>query len=453
MATQFSGLVSSTLIHQRTRQDSLSVERLSTSAAPFFAAADIPGLNSLLENAVAGTEDRLLLCDLRGKVHCDTVHEREGMRLPLQEVGTVLSQGETEAQVYDLSLVPLPEPPVDGCRYADYAAAPVLIGDEMVGALVLISPVDEVMGSLESVQRVMIVLFVVIALAAVIIAFFFSHVLTRPISTLTKSIQRMGKGDLSVRVPEKGGGELRELAQSYNTMAEQLEQLDKSRNQFVSNASHELKTPLATMKIVLESMLYQPDMPEDMRQEFMGDMNHEIDRMSTVITDLLTLTQMDNKRMTIRAKPVDIGALTEETVHSLMPMAENRGQQLQADTEPGIIVSADADRLGQVFSNLIENALKYTADGGRIRVKLRRKGKTAVWSVTDNGVGIPEADQQHIFERFYRVDKARSRETGGTGLGLSIVRQLVQLHGGKVTVESEPGKGSTFTVTLPVIDT
>ena len=282
------------------------------------------------------------------------------------------------------------------------------------------------------------------------VALMLSGMLTRPVKALTQTIRRMGKGDLSARVNVRTSGELRELAESYNAMAEQIEHLDKSRSQFVANASHELKTPLATMKLLLENMLYQPDMPQELRTEFMQDINHEIDRLSGIITDLLTLTQMDSHSSPLRVTKVDLSALTEETVHTLQIAAEKKGQTLTADIAPGITLDGDSGKLMQIFYNLTDNAIKYTPENGHIAVRLAQSGANVLFAVTDDGIGIPEEDQKHIFERFYRVDKARSRATGGTGLGLSIVRQLAAMHGGTVSVSSQPGQGATFTVTLPM---
>ena len=262
-------------------------------------------------------------------------------------------------------------------------------------------------------------------------------------------MRKMGKGDLSVRVPVSGSGELRDLAENYNTMAAQLERLDRTRSQFVSNASHELKTPLATMKIMLETVMYQPDMPAELRTEFMQDMNHEIDRLTGIITDLLTLTRMDSEKGEMKKEPVDMSALTTEVIHLLRPAAEKRGQRLESAISSDLVMNGDRDRLYQILYNLTDNALKYSPDGGRIGVSLREEEGSLIWRVRDNGVGIPQEDQEHIFERFYRVDKARSRDTGGTGLGLSIVKQLVTMHGGEISVSSEPGRGSEFKVVFP----
>jgi len=248
----------------------------------------------------------------------------------------------------------------------------------------------------------------------------------------------------------RASGEMKDLADSYNTMAEQIEHFDQSRSQFVSNASHELKTPLTTMKILLENLIYQPDMPQELREEFMKDMNHEIDRLTGVVTDLLTLTQTDSHENALRPETVDLSALTADTVHLLQAAAEKRRQTLRTRIDPEVVISCDRSKCSQIIHNLTDNALKYTPDGGEITVSLSLEGGFARLQVQDNGVGIPKEDQSQIFERFYRVDKARSRATGGTGLGLSIVRQMVTMHGGSITVESEPGQGSLFTVLLPV---
>lgn len=453
MASRLTGFVSEYLYEQRIRQDSLSVEKLATTAAPLFQSASSDALNEMLLSSGGEMGGRLLVVDRDGKVQYDTYARLLGMRLELPEVLAILQEGRTSAYgIYRLGSGE-EDSAGEGAESGDYVAycASALVGSQgMLGVLLYASPVAEMMDSLLAVEQQLISIFALVAVAALVAALFFSQVLTKPIIALTRTIQKMGKGDLSVRVPVKGSGELRNLAASYNAMAEQLEAMDKSRNQFVSNASHELKTPLATMKILLESVLYQPEMPAELRGEFLGDMNHEIDRLTSIITDLLTLTQMDDGRIKLHVEHVNLSELAEETLRMLHPMAEERGQTLKERIFPNITLEGDRSKLGQIIYNLAENAIKYTPDGGRVQVSLTQRGKTVVLTVQDNGVGIPKEDQGHIFDRFYRVDKARSRETGGTGLGLSIVRQMVQLHGGVVRVDSEMGQGSTFTVELPV---
>ena len=444
MASILTGMVSSTLYQQRTRQATRSLEQLASSAAPFLASAQMDGLSELLTAQAGELGGRLLAVDMDGKVQADTFGARSGQRLSIPETVAVLLHGEKSA--FGIHRVDSES----GVSYVAVASAVMEVSGKTLGALVLSLPVDELQSALETVERQLMTVFLIIAGAAMAAALMLSGMLTRPVKALTQTIRRMGKGDLSARVNVRTSGELKELAESYNAMAEQIGHLDKSRSQFVANASHELKTPLATMKLLLENMLYQPDMPQELRTEFMQDINHEIDRLSGIITDLLTLTQMDSHSSPLRVTKVDLSALTEETVHTLQIAAEKKGQTLTADIAPGITLDGDSGKLMQIFYNLTDNAIKYTPENGHIAVRLAQSGANVLFAVTDDGIGIPEEDQKHIFERFYRVDKARSRATGGTGLGLSIVRQLAAMHGGTVSVSSQPGQGATFTVTLPM---
>ena len=451
MASSLTSLVSDHLYEQRIRQDSLSVEKLATTFAPLFQSAKSDALQEALVASGGEMGGRLMIIDEDGKVQFDSFSLLCGARLQLPEVLAILTGGESTAYgIHHLASSQQSLTANETDEYVAYCTASIIGTRGRLGVLLFVSPVQEMMTSLNEVQQQLLSVFVVVAAAALAVALVFSQIITNPIAALTRTIQKMGKGDLSARVKVRGSGEMRQLAESYNAMAEQLERLDRSRNQFVSNASHELKTPLATMKILLESLIYQPDMPAELRAEFMQDVNHEIDRLTGIITDLLTLTQMDSRRMELHPSVVNLSELTEETLRLLTPAAEQRGQTLTGHIVPGCNLVADRSKLGQIIYNLTENGLKYTPDGGEVTVSLSTEGRTAILTVKDNGVGIPKEDQAHIFERFYRVDKARSRETGGTGLGLSIVRQLVALHKGAITVDSTPGKGSTFTVKLPM---
>ena len=450
-ATNLSGMVGNYLFDQRQREDSLLTEKAAAAAAPYFENAAADELNALLTDNAQSMNGRLMVIDLDGKVQYDTFGTLCGRRIQQEEVLQVLTAGgERGYGVY----TPGPEETkrMSGEDNADHVAysTHVINGENgRIGVLLFVSRIQGLVDSLGTVQWQLIRVFAVIVLAALVLALFLSQVLTKPITDLSRTMRKMGKGDLSVRAPVRGSGELRELAENYNTMAAQLEHQDKTRNQFVSNASHELRTPLTTMKIMLETVMYEPQMPPDLRMEFMQDMNHEIDRLTGIVTDLLTLTRMDNKNTELQRETVDMSAMTEDTVRLLIPAAEKRGQHLTADVEPGLAMTGDRSKLNQILYNLTDNAIKYTPDGGHIRVSIYGEDGSLVWKVRDDGVGIPEEDQQHIFERFYRVDKARSRETGGTGLGLSIVKQLVTMHGGTISVKSEAGKGSEFIVVFP----
>ena len=451
-ATNLTGLISEYLFDQRAREDGLLTERIASLVIPAYESSNAEEVIRLLEENADSMGGRLMVLDLDGKVQYDTFDRLPGQRLKLAEVLEILTGGAKEAYGMYAPGRPVVED-MSGEKDADYVAYSTreMIGAQgnRLGVMLFVSRVQRVVDSLAEFRLQLVSVFGVILLAALILALVLSQVLTKPITDLSRTMRKMGQGDLSVRATVRGSGELRELAENYNIMAAQLESLDKTRNQFVSNASHELKTPLATMKVMLESLIYQPEMPQELRQEFMQDLNHEIDRLTGIITDLLTLTRLDSGEGKAKRDEVDMSALTRDSVRPLQTIAEKRKQTLETRIQPNIRILGDSIKLNQILYNLADNAIKYTPDGGHILVVLEQQGGDVVWRVRDNGVGIPPEDLDHIFDRFYRVDKARSRETGGTGLGLSIVRQLVKLEGGSISVQSTLGQGSEFTVVFP----
>lgn len=445
------------LFEARMQSDREALERLADEAAPLFFNADMEQFNRVLTDGADALNGQILLIDAAAKVQADTQGTHNGQLFLTTEVENILVRGlNVDYGVHDVNtgskintgafFFSFNHP----SAYMSYLASRVVYGDELCGALVLVSSVSDMMQGLYAMQQQMLIIFLIVAAAALACGLILSQVLTRPISAMTRSIQRMAKGNFSARVKVTSSGELRHMSEAFNTMSEKLETLDFSRNQFVSNASHELKTPLATMKILLESLIYQPDMDKQLRTEFLMDINKEIDRLSAIVSDLLTLVQMDSNSIKLKRENLSLAALVKETAHRLTPMAEKRGQTVQLSLSDPCDTYADRGKLTQVIYNLMENAVKYTQAGGQIKVTLRREGRDAIFTVQDNGMGIPKEGISHIFDRFYRVDKARSRETGGTGLGLSIVHQLVLLHGGSIKVESEEGIGSTFIVELPL---
>ena len=453
-------LVGDYLFDDRMQTDRIKTDQLAGEASHLYQTSQLPLLQARLENAGGELGGRLMLVDANGKVQADSYSELNGSRLELPEVASILIDGKTaDYGVYHLNGQIASPPnfffsflrPYDpNAEWVSYCTAALTHGGATIGLLIFSSSLQEMMQRLFSLQDTMIIYFLIAAAISITIALIFSRVITHPIAALTRSIQRMGRGDLSVRVPLKGSGELRRLGQTFNTMSEKLELLDKSRNQFVSNASHELKTPLATIKILLESMIYQPGMEDELRVEFLSDINKEIDRLSLIISDLLSLVSMDDKTMRLNRETFSLSAMVSDTTHRLKPVATKRGQEIKLHLSDSCEMYADSAKLMQVVYNLLDNAIKYTQDGGTIRIRLIRSGRDAILSVTDNGPGIPKEDQAHIFDRFYRVDKSRGRDTGGTGLGLAIVHQMVLMHGGSISVDSEEGHGSTFTVELPI---
>ncbi len=457
VAASLIGLVGDYLFDDRRTQDQAATEQLAVIAAPLFISADTEALQKLLVETSGEMGGRLMVLDESGKVQADSFSELNGTRVELPEVASVLL-GERNADygVHDFN--PQKSPSIfsyfsaqaQGENWVAYCSAALTDGGKTIGVLLYSASAGDMMSGLVKLQRNMVVYFLIAAVFATAIALVLSRVITKPIDRLTRGIQKMGRGDLSIRVPVKGGGELRKLAETFNIMSEKLERLDKSRNQFVSNASHELKTPLSTMKILLENIIYQPDMEEGLRTEFLTDINLEIDRLNLIISDLLTLVSMDTKAMRLRLESFRFADVVKEVVQRLSVVAEQKHQEIKISMADGCEMRADHAKLTQVVYNILDNAIKYSPQGGVIRVRLIRSGRVAVLTIADNGPGIPKEDQPHIFDRFYRVDKARSRDTGGTGLGLSIVHQFVLMHSGNVSVDSKEGSGATFTVELPL---
>ncbi|MBQ2957877.1 MAG: HAMP domain-containing protein [Clostridia bacterium] len=445
-------LVGEYLFSQKVSDEQRMAGELAVALSEPFADRDAERLYSDVRSASESTGGRIMVLDLYGVVQADTYSEYNGTQLMRSEVAMVLSGGGEAYGFYEspesgAGSFLLPGLTVD---MIGLYAAPIMADESMAGVLVFITLAQDMYQSLMYIQTQMILWLVLVALAVAILSLFVSRFFTKPVSNLITGMSQMTRGDFSGRVKVKGKSEFAQLASTFNMMCDRLESLDKSRSQFVSNASHELKTPLSTMKILIETLVYQEPMDEGMCREFLGDINKEIDRLNLVINDLLTLVSMDSGEMKVNMKSASLTDMLNETMRRLQPLARERGIEMSAAIAQGVTVNCDPMKLTQVFYNLMDNAIKYTGRGGEVKIELVRKDKKAIARVIDTGIGIPKEDQMHIFDRFYRVDKARSRETGGTGLGLSIVKQVVLLHGGDITVSSEEEKGSTFTVELPL---
>ncbi len=457
MASILTSMVGDYLYEEKLSSQRTGVESLAGRIAQAFSEGNTATLNAALREEAAQINARMVLCDAEGKVQADTAGLFNGRFLDYTEVAGVLMTGSSpEYGIHKRdSGEPLSTPRLLFFgRETDWdsaCSAAVVWNNEVIGVLLQITSAETMMRSLYQLRDRALFIFVLAAAAALTASLIMARIITRPISRLAKGIQGMSRGDFSSRVEVKGAGEMRRLAEAFNTMSEKVETLDQSRNQFVSNASHELKTPLATMKIMIQSLALQPEMDKNLRTEFLNDIDREIDRLSAIISDLLTLVKMDSKEMPLTKEPLTLADLCGEARRLLIPMAEKKKQTILLEIGDPCAMNGDRSKLTQVVYNLVENAVKYVQEGGEIRVSLVKSGREAVLTVADNGPGIPRDSLPHIFDRFYRVDKARSRsEVGGTGLGLSIVQQFVNLHGGVIRAESEEGKGSRFIVTLPL---
>ncbi len=273
----------------------------------------------------------------------------------------------------------------------------------------------------------------------------------RPLRRITEVIENVTEGYSDDVLHVDTYAETRQLCEAFNKMLGRLKLLDESREEFVSNVSHELKTPMTSMKVLADSLLEQDGVPVEMYQEFMQDIAREIDRENRIITDLLSLVKMDRSGQTMNIESMNINDLLEQILKRLKPIAEKKNVEMVMESFRPVIAEIDEMKFSLAISNLVENAIKYNRENGWVHVSLNADHKYFYIKVEDSGIGIPEADQDHIFERFYRVDKSHSREIGGTGLGLAIARNAVIVHRGAIKVHSSEGEGTTFTVRIPLI--
>ena len=273
----------------------------------------------------------------------------------------------------------------------------------------------------------------------------------RPLRRITEVIENVTEGYSDDVLHVDTYAETRQLCEAFNKMLGRLKLLDESREEFVSNVSHELKTPMTSMKVLADSLLEQDGVPVEMYQEFMQDIAREIDRENRIITDLLSLVKMDRSGQTMNIESMNINDLLEQILKRLKPIAEKKNVEMVMESFRPVIAEIDEMKFSLAISNLVENAIKYNRENGWVHVSLNADHKYFYVKVEDTGIGIPEADQDHIFERFYRVDKSHSREIGGTGLGLAIARNAVIVHRGAIKVHSSEGEGTTFTVRIPLI--
>jgi signal transduction histidine kinase len=283
---------------------------------------------------------------------------------------------------------------------------------------------------------------------ALLLTFFLSRHILAPVKALINATRQFGKGDFSRRVDYKDKGELGELAQSFNSMADDLERTERLRRNMVADVAHELRTPLSNLKGYLEAIsdgVVKPD------ENTIRSLNEEASSLSRLVNDLQELSLADADEIKLVKQPENVANLIKEGVTAIQTKAAARGLTISPDLPATLpIANIDSHRIKQVLLNLLENAVAHTDPGGRITVTAKQQGNQIHISVADTGEGIPAKELPLIFERFYRVDKSRTRATGGSGLGLTIAKRLVEAHGGTIEVKSEPGQGSTFTFTIPV---
>ena len=331
------------------------------------------------------------------------------------------------------------------------AAIPVYYYGNIVGCVYMMEHDTHQGALLHSLQVNVFQITLVLEIFVLLFSLAFSKTFSKRVSRIMESMRIIREGNYSHKVQMGGNDELTALGEEFNDLTDRLQNSEQKRRRFVSDASHELKTPLASIKLLTDSIL-QNDMDPETVREFVGDIGDEAERLNRMTAKLLSLTKMDSDPL-MESEIIYMTPTIQRAVRRLSLVADQAGIDIHLHLDEDTPVLIIEDDLYQIVYNLIENGIKYNSWGGSLTVLLRRDEDNAILEVSDTGVGIPEDALGHIFERFYRVDKARSRATGGSGLGLAIVRGIVERNRGEISVSSQPGAGSTFTVIFPAFDT
>jgi signal transduction histidine kinase len=341
---------------------------------------------------------------------------------------------------------------------------PALVGDEAAGAPVVVGgrPVGEVTVSgtgeglltpeeehlQHSLDRLHLIAAGISVAAALALAFLLANTLSGPLRRIRTTAQRIERGELDARVQPSGDPELRAVGHALNRLAETLDHEEHLRKQSVADLAHELRTPVHGLLSRIEAA--QDGVLADERAN-LAAMHTEAVRLARLLEDFSRLTEAERPGLLLEKRPVDLAGVAEAAAATFAPRFAEASIAFSSSISPAL-VNGDADRLGQITDNLLSNALRYTESGGSVELVVRRAGDLAVLEVSDTGIGIAAADLQNIYMRFWRGEKSRSRDTGGTGIGLTIVHELVRVHEGRIDVESRPGAGTTFRVSLPALE-
>jgi len=407
----------------------------------------LDALSSLADQLAASAEGRLTILDAQGSPLYDT-QVATLSAIPNQagqmEVQSALAGGEQHDIRFD---------PLVGDELL-YVAAPIEHEGQFSGVVQLSAPTDTMWSQIRQAWLSLLVTALAVLAVAVLVSLWLARGILEPVKELQRAAERMAVGDLEQRIVVDRNDELGRLGLAFNLMAARLQRLIERQQDFVANASHELRTPLTTIKLRVEALLGGARRDPAMAERFLSEIDGELNRLTQLIDDLLTLSQVEVGFDTLEMQKVELPFLLGEAISSFWPRAEAIGVTLAMDAPPRLpAVKASPSHVRQVVDNLLDNALKYSSSGGLVTVSCRPADGQIAVAVTDTGQGIPPEDLPHVFERFYRADKSHARTSGSGragGLGLSIVHSVVTAHGGQVAIESQVGKGTTVRFTLPI---
>ena len=381
---------------------------------------------------------RILIIDSDYNVVKDTYSTMDGMISISQE--TIQAMGGESVKNYNKE---------DGMLEL---AVPIETEDksEILGVILFYSSTQDIQRICDSIGRSYNGITTALVGLCILLSLVIANLFTKPLKRVSNSIDRMAEGHFDEEIHLRGFSEIKTISDSFNTMLKKMQKVENSRQEFVSNVSHELKTPITSIKVLADSLNMQENVPNEVYREFMQDIVAEIDRENQIINDLLALVKMDKAVAELNISQVNVNDMLEMILKRLRPIAAKRNIELVFESFRPVTAECDEVKINLAFTNLVENGIKYNVAGGWVKVSLDADHKFFYVKVTDSGIGIPREYQDQIFERFYRVDKARSRETGGTGLGLAITKNIILMHDGAIKVVSKEDEGSTFVVRVPL---
>ena len=413
--------------------------------------AELAEFSSLYDGRILVISDHL-------KVMKDTYSMSDGKTIVSPDVVNCLMHGNTgSTSNYDRQdgfieiVTPITATVYTDSRSDNEGSSLDVLGEEVVKGVLLASvSTVSIRNTLGILSRKAMLLEAILILAVLLISLVLSTVLMRPFEKLSGEISAVKAGFSTDPIKAPAFLETEHIADAFNQVLARMNALDESRQEFVSNVSHELKTPMTSMKVLADSLVEQDNVPVEMYREFMVDIKNEVDRENQIITELLTLVRMDRKDSKLNVTDTNVNEMVELILRRIRPIAQKRDIELTMVSMREVYAEIDEVKMTMVITNLVENAVKYNRDHGKVRVTINSDLYNCYISVEDTGVGIPKESLDKIYERFYRVDKSRSREVGGTGLGLSITKSIVLQHHGAIDVQSIEGEGTKFTVTVPL---
>ncbi len=411
--------------------------------APYMVASYSRSYLNYIEKVVKSLSlrinSRVLVLNPSGVVIIDSYNDYRGTNQSAIAEVMAASSGVSSSELYTFK----------SGRDIIYSAVPIYYDNAIVGSILISSSPDDVYQRIEQISASFKNISALAVFVTVLISVLFADLIAKPLENLTKIVRQVSKQNLNQRVIVNSHDEIGELSDSVNQMIGKLYQVDDMRKQFVSNVSHELRTPITSLKIISDTLINNKPKDVATYDDFMVDINGELDRLSEIIDMLLLLSKLDKDQIELNYQRVTLNRLILQAVQTLQPIADRQQIKIVTSLPENIKLYCDEIKIRQCLINIINNAIKYSTAGGRVQITLSLVPDYALIAVEDNGIGIPTADLPHIFERFYRVDSARARTTGGTGLGLSIAKQIVKHHGGYIDVSSAVGVGTNFVIAIP----